>query len=175
MKNGFLIAGCLIVAFLVQTGVLSVFGASTMAPDLLLVVLVPAAVLYKPAPVAFMGAAAGLMMDILFGHGVGLYAMAYCGFTWLIGSQGRRLFHENAVIPALMAGAAHAATFLFAALMIYLGRMPIVLSTETLLKTLVSVMLTTGLTIPAYLAMFGYANRRVSAGPGVITISRLWR
>lgn len=175
MKNGFLIAGCLIVAFLVQTGVLSVFGASTMAPDLLLVVLIPAAVLWQAAPVAFMGAAAGLMMDILFGHGIGLYAMSYCGFSWLIGSQGRRLFHENAVIPAMMAGAAHAVTFLFVALMIYLGRMPIELSAATLLKTLVSVLLTTGLTIPSYLAMFGYANRRVKSGTGVVTISRLWR
>jgi rod shape-determining protein MreD len=175
MKNGFLIALCLVGAFLLQTGMFGAFTASAMVPDLLLVVLVPAAVLWKPIPVAFLGTAAGLMMDILFGHGIGLYAMSYGGISWLIGSQGRRLFHENALIPALMAGAAHAALFLFTALMIYLGRMNIVLSTETLAKTLVGVLLTTGLTIPVYLLMFSYANRRVKTGTSVITISRLWR
>ena len=172
MKNSLLIAALLIVAFLIQTAVFSALGVTMIAPDLLLVVLVPAAVLWKPAPVALMGAAAGLFMDILFGRGVGLYAMAYLGFSWLIGSQGRRLFHENAVIPAMMAGAAHALVFLFTALMVYLGRMPIILSAEILLKTLISLLLTTGLTIPAYLMMFGYAHRRVKRSAGVITIGR---
>ena len=172
MKKGLAVGLALLVCFLIQTGVLPALGESSIAPDLILVVLIPAAVLWKAVPVAFMGAAVGVVIDVLFGRGIGLYAIPYLVFPWVIGVYGRQFFHENALIPAILAGVCHLLSQVFTALAIYLGRMELAITGELLLRTLASVLFTAGLTVPSYLLMFGFINRREKRRPGVIMIGR---
>lgn len=172
MKKGILTAGALLVCLLIQIAVFPALGIDSIAPDLVLVVLVPAAVLWKAEPVAFMGAAAGLLIDILFSRGIGLYAIPYLVFPWVIGRVGRQFFHENAVIPAVLAGVAFVLNQAITALIIYLGRMELAITLELVLRVLASALFTAGLTVVSYLLMFGFVNRRVKRSQGVITIGR---
>lgn len=172
MRQGIVTGLALFTAFLLQTAVLPAFGVTTVCPDLLLAVLIPAAMLWKPIPTAFMGATAGLLVDILFGHGIGLYSIPYLLAPWLAGVYGSRFFRENAFIPAGLAGAALALRELLTALMVYMARMPLDINGAYVLRTLASALLTAGLTIPYHLFFYGYILKHDKRKPGLIYFGR---
>ena len=172
MKNGIAVGVGLVLAFIVQTAVLPACGVMSIAPDLIFALIIPAALLWQPVPVALMGAAAGLLLDIFFGHGIGLYALPYLGATWLIGRYARQMFNENALMPAAFAGAAFLAREIFTLLAIYLARMEIDITAAYVLRSLASALLTAGLSVPLYLLSFLFVNRRDNRRSGVYHVGR---
>jgi rod shape-determining protein MreD len=159
-------------AFLLQTAVLPVFGVSSVCPDLILVVLIPAAMLWKPIPMAFMGAAVGLLSDILFGHGIGLYSIPYLLAPWLAGVYGSKFFRENAFVPAGLAGAAVALREILTVLMVYMARMPLGVTWAYASRVLASALLTAGLTVPYHLFFYSYMLKHERKRPGLIYFGR---
>ena len=174
MRRGVGIAITLLCCLIIQVAVLPALGVTSIAPDLILAVLVPCAVLWNSLPTALMGAAAGLIIDILFGNGIGLYSISYLVVPWFIGQYGGGYFHENPVMPSLMAAAAFLLREAVTALLIYLGRMEIAITAQLLLRTLASTLYTGAFTAPVYLVLFGIINRQTRRGinGGVVTFGR---
>ncbi len=172
MRQALVTAVSLIAAFLLQTAVLPAFGLTSVSPDLIFAVLIPASMLWQPIPVAFMGAAAGLMVDILFGQGIGPYAIPYLVAPWLAGVYGGRFFRENAFLPAGIAAGAFLARQLILALLIYLGRMPIAFSGGVVFRLLGSAALTMGVTIPFHLLFYSSMLKHERRRPGLIYFGR---
>lgn len=172
MRKGIITAVALFAAFLLQTAVLPTLGVTSVAPDLIFAVLIPAAMLWQPIPTAFMGAAAGLLVDILFGHGIGLYAIAYLLAPWLAGMYGRQFFRENAFIPAGLAAAALVLRELATMVFVYLDRMPMTVTWAYAFRVLASALLTAGLTIPFHLFFYGDQLKHERRKPGLIYFGR---
>lgn len=172
MRQAIVTAVSLIAAFLLQTAILPMFGVTAISPDLIFAVLIPAAMLWNPIPVAFMGAAAGLMVDILFGQGIGAYAIPYLLAPWLAGVYGKQFFRENAFLPAGIAAGAFVARELLLALFIYLGRMPITITWGIALRTLGSAAITMGVSIPFHLLLYGSMLKHERRRPGLIYFGR---
>ncbi len=172
MRRGILIGVTLFGCLLVQVAVLPALGVTNIAPDLILAVLIPCAILWNGIGTAFFGAAIGLLLDILVGKGIGQYALFYLIVPWIITQFRSGYFHENPVLPALMAGVACLAREILIALMIYLGRMEIAITAQLALRSLVSTLLTAGLTVPFYLVLYGIMNRQSRRGDGVMTFGR---
>lgn len=172
MRQAVITSLALVAAFLLQTAVLPVFGVTNVCPDLVLVVLIPAAMLWKPIPTAFMGAAVGLLVDILFGNGIGLYSIPYLAAPWLAGVYGSRFFRENAFVPAGLAGAALVLRELMTALMVYMARMPLNITWAHVFNVLASALLTAGLTVPYHLFFYGHMLKHERRKPGLIYFGR---
>lgn len=172
MRQGIITAASLFAAFLLQTAILPAFGVTSLAPDLIFAVLIPSAMLWRPIPVAFMGAALGIMVDILFGHGIGAYAIPYLLAPWLAGVYGKQFFRENAFLPAGIAAGAVLARELGLGLLIYLGRMPIALTWGIMLRMLGSAAMTMGLAIPYHLVIYGSLLKHERRRPGLIYFGR---
>lgn len=172
MSKGIVTALSLIAAFFIQTAVLPAFGVSSVAPDIIFAVLIPAAMLWEPIPTAFMGAAVGLMMDILFGHGIGMYSIPYLAAPWLAGVYVKQFFRENAFLPAGIAAGAVLARELLIALMIYLGRMEIAITWAIVFRMLGSALMTMGLAIPYHLLFYGFLLKNERRRPGLFYFGR---
>lgn len=172
MRQGIVTALSLIAAFLLQTAVLPAFGVTAVAPDLIFAVLIPAAMLWQPIPVAFMGAAVGIMVDILFGQGIGAYAIPYLLAPWLAGIYGKQFFRENAFLPAGIAAGSFVARELLLAVFIFLGRMPITITWGIVFRILGSAAITMGLSIPYHLLFYGSALKHERRRPGLIYFGR---
>ena len=172
MSQAIITAVSLIAAFLLQTAVLPVFGISSVAPDLVFIVLIPAAMLWNPYPTAVMGAVVGLFIDILFGRAIGVYAIPYLLAPWLAGSYGKQFFRENAFLPAGIAGGAVLAREIITAVMIFLGRMNLIITWGIVLRVLGSALLTVALTIPYHLIFYSVTLKRERRRPGLFYIGR---
>jgi rod shape-determining protein MreD len=172
VNKGVITAAALFVAFLLQTAVLPALGVMSVSPDLIFAVLIPAAMLWQPIPTAFMGAAAGLLMDILFGHGIGLYSIPYLIAPWLAGVYGRQFFRENAFIPSGLAAAAVILRELITMVFIYLARIPLSVTWGYVFRVAASALLTAGLTIPYHLFFYGYLLKHERRKPGLIYFGR---
>jgi len=172
VSKGIITGVALFAAFLLQTAILPVFGVSSVGPDLIFAVLIPASMLWQPIPTAFMGAAVGLIIDILFGHGIGVYAIPYLVVPWLAGVYCKKFFRENAFIPAGIAAAAVVARDVLTAIAIYLGRMELAITWGLVLRELANALLTAGLTIPLHLMFYSYQLKTERHKPGLIYFGR---
>lgn len=162
----------LVFAFLLQTAFLPALGVDSISPDLMLAVLIPPAMLWRAVPVAFMGAAAGLLVDILFGHGIGAYAIPCLLAPWLAGTYGKNFYRENAFLPAGIAGGSVVVRELTLALMVFLGRMNIALTWGFLFRLLSSSLLTAAVTIPWHLFFYSRLVKYERRKPGLFFIGR---
>ena len=172
MRKGIITALSLIAGFFLQTAILPAFGVSSVSPDIIFAVLISAAMLWEPIPTAFMGAAVGLLMDILFGHGIGMYSIPYLVAPWLAGVYGRQFFRENAFIPAGIAAGSVVLRELLIGLMIYLGRMDISITWVVLFRVLGSSLLTMGLAIPYHLLFYSFLLKNERRRPGLFYFGR---
>lgn len=170
--KGIITGAALAAAFILQTAILPAFGITSVAPDLLFVVLIPASMLWQPIPTAFMGAAAGLMMDILFGHGIGMYSIFYLAAPWVAGAYCRQFYRENAFVPASLAGSAVLLRQVIIWIMMYLGRMTLTVTWGLLFRVLACALLTAGLAIPYHLAFYSYLLKNERHKPGLLYFGR---
>lgn len=170
--KGIITGAGVLAAFFLQTAILPAIGISSVAPDLLFAVLIPASMLWLPIPTAFMGAAAGLLMDILFGHGIGMYSIFYLAAPWVAGAYCKQFYRENAFVPASIAGGAVVAREIFILIMMYLGRMTVGITWGLVLRVLACAVLTMGLAIPWHLAYYGYLLKNERHKPGLIYFGR---
>ena len=138
----------------------------------MMAVLIPAAMLWRPIPIAFMGAAAGLLTDILFGHGIGLYSITYLAAPWLAGTFSKNFYRENAFLPAGIAGAAFISRELAAAVMVYLGRMAFTVTWGFVFRLLASAVLTAAVTIPWHLMYLSWLVKYERRKPGMFFFGR---
>jgi rod shape-determining protein MreD len=162
----------LAIAFLLQTAFLPALGVDSISPDLLLAVLIPSAMLWQPVPVAFMGAAAGLLVDILFGHGIGPYAIPCLLAPWLAGALGKNFYRENAFLPAGIAGGSVIVRDLTLALMVYLGRISISITWGFLFRLLSSALMTAAAAIPWHLFFYARLIKYERRRPGMFFLGR---
>ena len=172
MSRGVMTGVALFIALLLQTAFLPALGVNSISPDLILAVLIPSAMLWQPIPTAFMGAAAGLLADILFGHGIGMYSIAYLLAPWLAGTLGKNFYRENAFLPAGIAGGTVIVRELFLALMIYLGRMAVAITWGFLFRLLASAFLTAAIAIPWHLVFYSSMVKYERRRPGVFFFGR---
>lgn len=172
MNRGIITGIALFIAYLLQIAVLPALGVNSVSPDLILAVLIPSAMLWAPVPVAFMGAAVGLLVDILTSHGIGTYAIAYLAAPWLAGTLGRNFYRENAFLPAGIAGGTVIVRELFMALMIYLAQMEIAFTWGILFRILASALLTAAVAIPWHLVFYSSMVKYERRRPGAYTFGR---
>lgn len=172
MRKGLATAAALFAALLLQTAVLPAFGVASVAPDLIFAVLVPSAMLWNPEYTALMGAATGLVMDILFGHAIGPNALPYLAVPWLATVYGRQFYRENAFFPAGIAGGAVLARAAAMALFIYLGRMELQITWGFVFRTAASALMTAGVSIPWHLVYYSFLIRNERRQPGMFLIGR---
>jgi rod shape-determining protein MreD len=172
LSRGIITGIALFIAYLLQIAFLPALGVNSVSPDLILAVLIPSAMLWSPIPTAFMGAAVGLLVDILAGHGIGTYSIAYLAAPWLAGTLGKNFYRENAFLPAGIAGGTVIVRELFMALMIYLGQMAVTITWGVLFRILASAFLTAAVAVPWHLAFYSSMVKYERRRPGVFTFGR---
>jgi rod shape-determining protein MreD len=172
MSRGVVTGMALAIGFLLQTAFLPALGVNSISPDLILAVLIPSAILWQPIPTAFMGAAAGLLVDILFGHGIGTYSITYLAAPWLAGTFGKNFYRENAFLPAGIAGAALIVRELWTAVMVYLGRMEIAITWGFVFRLLASALMTAVVAIPWHLMFYSGMAKYERRRPGMFFFGR---
>jgi rod shape-determining protein MreD len=172
LSRGVITGVALFIAFLLQVAFLPALGVDSICPDLPLAILIPTAMLWQPVPTAFMGAAAGLLVDIVAGHGIGTYAILYLLAPWLAGTLGKNFFRENAFLPAGIAGGTVVLREITLAILVYLGRMEISITWGFLFRVLASALLTAAVTIPWHLAFYSRLVKYERRRPGVFFFGR---
>lgn len=112
-------AGLLILgALLLQNTAFSLLLFLGVKPDLVLLVVVAWALTRGAKEGLFLGGAAGLLLDLLRGHWIGLGAVTYLTTGYLVGLLEDHLFKENVLVPMLVA---FFATLLYQLLFLLLG------------------------------------------------------
>ncbi|MDI3280439.1 MAG: rod shape-determining protein MreD [Bacillota bacterium] len=112
-------AGLLILgALLLQNTAFSLLLFLGVKPDLVLLAVVAWALARGAKEGALLGGAAGLLLDLLRGHWVGLGAVTYLTTGYVVGLLEDRLFKENLLVPVVVS---FFATFLDQLLFLLLG------------------------------------------------------
>lgn len=88
-----------VVALFLQVAVVPFFSIGGVKPDLLLVVVVCAALLGGAQRGAVLGAGAGLLMDLASAHTTGVTMLAKMVTGYMIGLAEQQVFKENVFLP----------------------------------------------------------------------------
>lgn len=121
-------AGLVVLAYAAQTSLFLPLTAFGVRPDLVLIVICAAGLALGPARGAAAGLLAGLFVDVLTGRLVGLGAITKGIAGYAAGWMGRRLFPENALVPAVIAFAVSVGEGLLYLLGTYVFGVPIPLA-----------------------------------------------
>lgn len=95
----------IILAFIFQTTVFRTFELADVVPNLLLVVTVSYAYLRGRTSGILIGFFCGLMLDMMYGSVMGLYAFIFMSVGFLIGFCQKIYFRETLFLPAVLIAA----------------------------------------------------------------------
>ncbi|MDD3243765.1 MAG: rod shape-determining protein MreD [Eubacteriales bacterium] len=98
--NAVFVSAMMLVGMLVQTAVLPAMGVTAVAPEILMSILILSAIYWKPVPTALIGVFFGLVMDALFGRGIGMYSLPYLVVSWAAPLVKRQFDERN--IPVII-------------------------------------------------------------------------
>ena len=93
----------LIVNFILQSTVFSYIEIWQVAPNTALLIVVSYAMLRGDIEGAIIGFAAGLILDVMFGNIIGLYALLYAITGFLCGKPFKDFVRENYLLPVVLA------------------------------------------------------------------------
>ena len=96
------IAVSFILALLLEGSVLSFFMTASALPDMLLVLVMIWGFILGPRPGAALGLMGGLLQDVLFGSGLGYFALAKMLMGYGAGYLGREFYREQLLAPTLL-------------------------------------------------------------------------
>ncbi|MDD4796991.1 MAG: rod shape-determining protein MreD [Eubacteriales bacterium] len=159
-RNWVATAAMLLLGMLVQTAVLPAMGVMTIAPEILLSILVLCAIFWDVLPAALLGCGFGVLMDILFGRGIGMYALTYLIIVWVAPAARRQFSANNAIGIALYVALCH---LLRAGLLwglLYLVRAENTLTAAMVLRRVLSALLSAGVTLALYYPLRWWYTRR---------------
>ncbi|MCL6451582.1 MAG: rod shape-determining protein MreD, partial [Acetobacteraceae bacterium] len=100
------LAGLVVLAVVLEQGVLPFVAWRGVKPDLTLILAVLAGLVFGSRAGATVGACAGLLQDLHLGRYLGLAATGHMAAGFLAGLAERRLFKENLWVPLLAGGLA---------------------------------------------------------------------
>lgn len=102
--DALLMAGSVIAAFLVQTAVLPAAGVVQVSPEIILALVIVFGAFWRPVPCALVAVGIGLIMDIMFGRGIGAYALSYLIAGWVAPYIAQQFPMRAAAATAIYAG-----------------------------------------------------------------------
>jgi len=97
-----MIAASFILALLLEGSVLSFFVIENALPDMLLVLVMIWGFILGPRPGLMLGLMGGLLQDVLFGSGLGYFALAKMLMGYGAGVLGREFYREQLLAPTLL-------------------------------------------------------------------------
>lgn len=149
----------LLLGMLVQTAVLPAMGVTVVSPEILLSIIVLSAVLWDVIPAAILGCGLGVVMDILFGRGIGMYALSYLVIAWVAPAV-KRLFRTGnvggIVLYTILCYLLRAAAMWG---LLYLVRAENMFGGAVVLRRVLSALLTGGVTLVLYYPMLRWYTR----------------
>jgi rod shape-determining protein MreD len=89
------LAGLFALALVAEAFRVSLLARLPVHPDLLLGIVVLAALDRRPPAAAFTGFCLGIIRDLLYGHPVGYEAVPLALVGWMVGSLGRSVYRES--------------------------------------------------------------------------------
>ncbi|HHX87098.1 MAG TPA: rod shape-determining protein MreD, partial [Firmicutes bacterium] len=93
---------CFILALLLEGSVLSFFVVESALPDMLLVLVMIWGFILGPRAGALLGLVGGLLQDVLFGSGLGYFALVKMLMGYGAGTLGREFYREQLLAPMLL-------------------------------------------------------------------------
>lgn len=100
---GKLLAGLLIVSFILQTSAVPFLQVAHVWPDLPTVLVVLVALVFGPREAAYVGLAAGLLQDLLLGRYIGLFTVGKLAVAALAGFVSKKVYMEHVLTPVVTA------------------------------------------------------------------------
>ncbi len=91
-----------ILALLLEGSVLSFFVVESALPDMLLVLVMIWGFILGPRAGTLLGLLGGFLQDVLFGSGLGYFALAKMLMGYGAGALGREFYREQLLAPALL-------------------------------------------------------------------------
>ena len=102
LTNGVLILVC----FLLQCSFFSHLRLADVVPNLLIILTASVAIINGSLEGCLTGFFSGLLLDLVFGPGIGMYALGYLICGYLTGIGNRVFYKEDITFPILMIAAA---------------------------------------------------------------------
>lgn len=96
----------LIVNFILQSTVFQHISVMGVMPDTALVLVVSLGIFTGKERGAVIGAAAGMLQDIVYGKPVGITAFSYMAIGYFVGETGGKVFKERLVVPVVITAGA---------------------------------------------------------------------
>ena len=139
--------------FLIQTAVFPALGIRSIAPELLIPILVLTTLRASRICAALLAAVFGLLMDVLYTPGIGIYGLSYvlsvCMTTWLAG-----LLSDDNIFTFLCAVLCGLLTEgIINTVVIFFARMPLEFTGVSLLRHLLNIALTEAAAFVLYLLL----------------------
>lgn len=104
--NGIIIAIIVILNFILQSTVFQYIAILGIKPDTALIIVVSFGIILGKKSGSFVGIAAGLLQDIVFGSPVGVTTLVYFLTGYIAGENSNRVFKEHAVVPLIFTASA---------------------------------------------------------------------
>ncbi|HOO11512.1 MAG TPA: rod shape-determining protein MreD [Bacillota bacterium] len=104
--SGWAIALMLLVNFIMQSTVFRYIAIMGIMPDSALVMVVAVSILIGNRRGAVVGAAAGIMQDIVYGKPVGITTLSYMLTGYIVGEYSGKVFKERLVVPVFFTAGA---------------------------------------------------------------------
>lgn len=106
MKKTLTYTGLILVFLLLQCSFFNYFRLADVVPNLLMILTASIAIINGSLEGCLVGFFSGLMLDLLFGPYIGMYALGYLFIGYLIGISNRIFYKEDITFPIIMIAAA---------------------------------------------------------------------
>lgn len=106
MKKILTYAALILILFLLQCSFFSHFRLADMVPNLMIILTASVAIINGSLEGCLVGFCSGLLLDLLFGPYIGMYALGYLLCGYLTGITNRIFYKEDITFPILMIAAA---------------------------------------------------------------------
>lgn len=94
----------IIICFVIQSSMFHYIGLANIMPNLMLILVVSTAYMRGKMSGLIMGFFSGLLVDIIFGNVIGLYAMFYLLIGYFIGFAHKIYDKDDYTIPLILVG-----------------------------------------------------------------------
>jgi rod shape-determining protein MreD len=127
-----------IAGYLTQISVFPAFGATAIAPNMIIALAVVFAMTYGPWPAIAMGFLGGILVDLMVGGAVGISSLVPIIIGFAVGIFRRELNSKHFLWAAIYAFLAYFVNDLWCMLTMYFARIPLNVEFGTFFRSLVS-------------------------------------
>ncbi len=104
--SGWIVALILVINLILQSTVFQYIDLLGVKPDSAIVIVIALSTFLGKERGAIIGAAAGMLQDILFGKPLGIITLSYMLTGYLVGQNSDKVFKENLVVPMVFTAGA---------------------------------------------------------------------